>query len=272
MNRRFRFLLVLAMLIAATVVACLHPGKSAVSLASVRQLWSDTLRDADQPGLRLTRLSDSEEMQLGAELLKTMPWSENPSATLRLVRVAQPMLPHVHRANITYQFHVVHAPMINAFALPGGQIIVTDALLRFVQSDSELAEVLGHEMAHVDLRHAVEHYQYQYRLGSLVELFHRLATMPYSADQELDADAEGLRLAIAAGYDPAAGPALFTRMQQQFHETASPHATTPAGEIAHSLGDALGSYFRSHPPSEERARRLRELAEGARRHQQARKP
>jgi beta-barrel assembly-enhancing protease len=172
------------------------------------------------------------------------------------------MLAHLHRGNITYQFHVVRAPMINAFALPGGQILVTDAMLGFVQSDDELAEVLGHEMAHVDLRHAVEHYQYQYRLGSLVELFHRLATMPFSADQELDADAEGLRLAIAGGYDPAAAPALFARMQQQFHETRSPHATTPAGEIAHSLGDALGSYFRSHPPSEERARRLRNLAEG----------
>ena len=272
MSRRFRFLLVLAMLIAATVVACLRPGQSGVSLASVRQLWSDTLRDVDQPGLRLTRLSASEEMQLGADLLRTMPWTEDPVAAARLVRVSQPMLLHVHRGNITYQFHVVHASMINAFALPGGQILVTDTLLGFVQSDSELAEVLGHEMAHVDLRHAVEHYQYQYRLGSLVELLHRLATMPYSADQELDADAEGLRLAIAAGYDPAAAPALFERMQRQFHEPASPHATTPAGELAHSLGDALGSYFRSHPPSEERARRLRELADGARKRQAGRKP
>jgi predicted Zn-dependent protease len=272
MNRRLRFLLVLAVLIATTVVATLRPGRSDVSLASVRQLWSDTLRDADQPGMRLTRLSASEEMQLGVDLLRTIPWTEDPAAAPRLVRVAQPMLPHVHRGNIVYQFHVVRAPMINALALPGGQILVTDAMLGFVQSDSELAEILGHEMAHVDLRHAVEHYQYQYRLGALVELFHRLATMPFSADQELDADAEGLRLALAAGYDPAAGPALFARMQQHFHETAKPPATTPAGEFAHSLGDALASYFRSHPPSEERARRLRELADGARARQASRKP
>lgn len=95
MSRRFRFLLVLALLIAATVVASLRPGQSGVSLASVRQIWSGTLRDIDQPGLRLTRLSASEEMQLGADLLRTMPWSEDPSATPRLVRVSQPMLPHV---------------------------------------------------------------------------------------------------------------------------------------------------------------------------------
>ena len=41
-------------------------------------------------------------------------------------------------------------------------------------------------------------------VGGLVELAHRLATIPFSADQELDADAEGLRLSVAAGYDPAA--------------------------------------------------------------------
>jgi predicted Zn-dependent protease len=264
MNRRLVFVLVLAMLISATVVACLLPGRSDVSLSSLRQLWSDTLRDVDQPGLRITRLSAAEEMQLGAELVQAMPWAQDPAAAARVARVAQPMLPHVHRANITYQFHVVHDPGINAFALPGGQVLVTDGMLAFVKSDSELAEVVGHEIAHVDLRHCVEHYQYCYRLGSLVEIFHRLATMPYSADQETDADAEGMRLAIAGGYDPAAGPALFERMQKQSGEPSRARATTPAGELGHSLGEALASYFRSHPPTEERARRLRNLANAAR--------
>ncbi|HTS31904.1 MAG TPA: M48 family metallopeptidase [Bryobacteraceae bacterium] len=260
MNRRVVFLAVLGMLIAATVVASLLPGRSEVSLSSLRQLWSDTLRDVDQPGLRLTRLSPAEEMKLGSDIVGSMPWAQDPAAAAHVAQVAQPMIPHVHRTNITYQFHVVHDPAINAYSLPGGQVLVTDGMLGFVQSNSELAMVVGHEMAHVDLRHCVEHYQYEYRLGSLVELFHRLATMPYSADQEIDADAEGLRLAIAGGYDPAAAPALFARMQKEFHETAPPRATTPAGEIAQSLGGALASYFRSHPPTEERARRLQNLA------------
>jgi predicted Zn-dependent protease len=263
MNKRFLF--VLAILIAATVAASLHPNDSDVSLASVRQLWSDVLRDADQPGLRLTRLSAAQEMQLGRDLLQTKPWPDDPdpAAAARVARVAQSMLPHVHRQDIQYEFHVARAPMMNAFALPGGQILVTSPMLEFVQSDSELAEVLGHEIAHVDLRHAVEHYQYQYRLGTLVELFHRLVTMPYSADQELDADAEGLRLAVAAGYNPADAPALFARMQQRLAEPPPQRAATPGGEILHSLGDAVVSYFRTHPPSEERARRLRELAAAA---------
>ena len=106
--------------------------------------------------------------------------------------------------------------------------------MAFVRSDSELAEVLGHEIAHVDLRHAVEHCQYQYRLGSLVELAHRLATMPFSADQELDADAEGLRLAIAGGYDPAAAAAVFTRLRARI-----PRAREPARRYASGRIDAV---------------------------------
>ena len=263
MKRRLLFLAVLVFLIAATVVASLLPRGGEVSLASLRQLWSDTVRDVDQPGLRLTRLSAREEMQLGADLMRSMSWPEDPAGTARVKRVAAPMLPHLHRTNIAYQFHVVNAGFLNAFALPGGQVLVTDEMLKFVQSDAELAEIVGHEMAHVDLRHCVEHYQYQYRLGSLgsvVELFHRLAAMPYSADQELDADAEGLRLAKAAGYDPTAAAILFERMQKELHETASTPATTPAGELEHSLAEALASYFRTHPPSAERARRLKVLA------------
>ena len=265
MKRRVRFLVVLGTLVIATVAAALLPGGSDVSLASVRQLWSDTVRDADQPGLRLTRLSAAEEMQLGNQLVATIPWTANQALEQQVARVARPMLPYLHRREIVYTAHVVNAPVINAFALPGGHVVVTDALLNFVQSDSELAEVMGHEMAHIDLRHAVERYQYEYRLGALVELFHRLAAVPYSADQELDADAEGMRLAIAASYDPAAGPAFFTRLQQQFPEPAPASAHTPAGELAHSLGEGLTSYFRSHPPSAERARRLQKLAAGTRR-------
>ena len=153
---------------------------------------------------------------------------------------------------------MAQTPVINAFALPGGHVIVTTGMLGFVQSNAELAEVIGHEIAHVDLRHAVERHQFQYRLGPLVELFHRLAAMPYTADQELDADAEGLRLSLAAGYDPAAAPALFTRLRQ-LEGPGGPRAVTPAG-VGAVGGGGGGSYFRSHPPSEERALRLEKLA------------
>ena len=257
-----RFGLVLALLVAATALVTVRSTRRAVSLRSLRQLWSDAVRDADQPGMRLTRLSDAEEMRLGEELIgaRGQGWVEDADALGRIGRVAERLLPHVHRRGIGYQFHLLESDAINAFALPGGQILVTTGMMGFVQSDAELAETLGHEIAHVDLRHAVEHYQYQYRLGFLPELFHRLLTLPFSADQEMDADAEGMRLAVEGGYDAAAGAALFERMRRELHEVEPERPTTPAGEIVHSVGDAVVSYFRTHPPSEERARRLRELA------------
>jgi predicted Zn-dependent protease len=176
-------------------------------------------------------------------------------------------LPHLRRQGIRYQFHVIDSPQINAFALPGGQIFVMRGLLDFVESEAELAAVLGHEMSHVDLRHCIEHYQYEARLkkagapelGWMVEMAHRLMTMGFSPQQELDADAQGERLSVESGYDPDAEAALFTRMKARFHEPSRVQATTPAGEVTEAAGEAIGAYFRTHPPSEERVARVNDM-------------
>ncbi len=115
----------------------------------------------------------------------------------------------------------------------------------------------------MDLRHSIERYQYQYRLknelGQLTEFAHYLITMGFSQDQELEADAQGQRLAIDAAYDPAAAVALFSRLAARFHEGSRPRATTPAGEVTQAVGEAIGAYFRTHPPSEERIRQLQRI-------------
>ena len=89
---------------------------------------------------------------------------------------------------------------------------------------------------------------------------HRFATLGFTPQQELDADALGQTLSVEAGYNPDAAADLFKRMQARFHEPARTPASTPAGEVAQAAGDAIGSYFRTHPPSEDRARRLLQLA------------
>src|SRR5262249_39795652 len=150
---------------------------------------------------------------------------------------------------------------------PGGQIYVFTGLLDFLQSEAELAQILGHEISHVDLRHCVERYQYQLALkkigvgdaAPLVELAHSLVAIGYSQDQEFEADASGERLAIDAGYDPDAAAAVFRRMKAQFGEPTREQATTPLGEAGQAVGQAIGSYFRTHPPSEDRARQLSDM-------------
>lgn len=238
-----------------------------VSFSSVLEIWGDILRDADQFGLKLTRVSDREEMQLGKELSGTVSswgkqdanWAEYVSA------VGRALVPHVKRKGIEYKFHVIEAgSVVNAFALPGGQIYVTTGMLGFLQSEAELAAILGHEISHVDLRHCIERFQYEQTLrkvgarpvGQLAEIARRLIALEYGKYQELEADAHGIRLSIGAGYDPGAGPAVFERLKRHFGEKAPPKAKTPVGEIVGALGDAAVSYFRSHPPSAERMRRL----------------
>ncbi len=267
---RVRFFVVLALLGTGAVLATKGTADPDVSLSSLVELWSDALRDADQVGMKLTRVSDAEEMRIGANLAGgiTDSATEDASATTYVKAVAQPLLAHVRRQGIRYEFHVIESPEINAFALPGGQIFVERGLLDFVESEAELAAVLGHEISHVDLRHCIEHYQYQAKLkkvgagelGSIVEMAHRLATLGFSSEQERDADALGQTLSVAAGYNPDAAADLFKRMQIKFHEPSRGHATTPSGEVAQAAGEAIGAYFRTHPPSGDRARRLTELA------------
>jgi predicted Zn-dependent protease len=176
-------------------------------------------------------------------------------------------MPHVNRKAMRYQFHVIQSAQVNAFAMPGGQIYVLSGMMGFLHSESELAAILGHEMSHVDLRHCIERYQYELAMkkvgvgdaAPLVDLAHALFAMGYGQDQELEADASGERLTIEAGYDPDAAAAVFERMKVLFGESAAEKAATPLGEAGQVVWDAMGSYFRSHPPSAERARQLTEM-------------
>jgi len=264
------FLAVLALMIACAVVVSLGKPDPEISLDSARQLWSDVLRDADDLGLQLTRVSADQEMQLGDRLAAEVGrWGkEDPDATRYVAAVGAGLVPGVNRKAIRYHFHVLQSPGLNAFALPGGQIYVLSGMLDFLRSESELAAVLGHEMSHVDLRHCIEQYQYQLALkkagagdaSAIAGLAHALVAIGYRQDQELEADLAGQRLAVEAGYDPDAAVGVFQRMQMKFHENTSQPAATPGGELSQAIGDALGSYFRTHPPSAERARQLREMA------------
>lgn len=263
---RTRLFVVLTLLIAGAALATRGTPDPVVSLESLTELWSDTLRDTDQIGMKVTRVSDAEEMRIGAELARGVAdfGPEDPVAQKYVDAVGQIVAQHVNRHGIHYQFHVVNSAAINAFALPGGQIFVTSGMLTFIQSEAELAAILGHEISHVDLRHCIERYQYEAKLrkvgmlgvGQIVEIAHHLATFSFAQYQESDADAQGERMSIESGYDPTAAAALFRRMQAHLGERSQTPAATPTGEMTQSIGDALASFFRTHPRSEERARDL----------------
>jgi predicted Zn-dependent protease len=120
-----------------------------------------------------------------------------------------------------YDFYLLADPRtVNAFALPGGQVFITDALLRLLKTEDEVASVLGHEVGHVLARHSAEQLAKKqltqqiigaiavgsgsYDTAQLANLAGQLITMKYGREDELEADALGLRLAKEAGYDPRA--------------------------------------------------------------------
>ena len=269
MARRYRPLFVLVVSVLAGTLVLLGEIEQGVDFSSVLEVWADVLRDVDQFGLRLTRVSAQEEMEVGRKIANalTSSWRVDLEWRRYVSAVGETLLPYARRKGIRYEFHVIDSSQINAFALPGGQIFIMNGMLELLESEAELAAVLGHEISHVDLRHCIERFQYELtlrkvgarELGQLAEIGRRLLTVGYNKYQELEADAHGVRLSIEAGYHPEAATAVLDRVRQRAGERLPPKARTPVGEVTQALEEAMGSYFRSHPPYAERMRRLDSL-------------
>jgi predicted Zn-dependent protease len=269
MATRAGFVAVLVALIAGGMLTFMGRMDQDVSFASVLEIWGDVLRDVDQFGLKLTRVSDHEEMAIGDEIANDQFFGGDavPSLAAYVTEVGETLVPGVRRAGITYTFHVIESPEVNAFAIPGGHVYVLTGMLEFLRSESELAAILGHEISHVDLRHCIERMQYGAALekigvgtlGRAADMLRGFAAVGYNKYQELEADAQGARLSAEAGYDPATAVDVFERLEERFGGAEGARPRTPIGELGQALGDALGSYLVSHPPSQDRSRRLAAL-------------
>src|SRR5689334_7944562 len=103
-------------------------------------------------------MSASEEQKLGTaaaeEVERTMGFVREPRLVEYVRQAAARLVAAAERPDVAWQFHVVDDEEPNAFALPGGFVYVTRGLLAFLNSEDELAGVIGHEMAHVLERHA----------------------------------------------------------------------------------------------------------------------
>src|SRR5262245_32496756 len=232
MFARYGFVFILALLVLSGVTVLVGETEQGVNLSSVMEIWADVLRDVDHFGFTLTRVSDQEEVRVGKEVSRSVMrwWQEDPDWTPYVSAVGATLVPYVRRKGIRYEFHVLESEQINAFALPGGQIFVLTGMLKILLSEAELAAVLGHEISHVDLRHCIERFQYEPtlqkvgmgELGKFAEIGRRLLTVGYTKYEELEADAQGVRLSIAAGYNPAAGAQVFDRLGQNLREHTPP--------------------------------------------------
>lgn len=239
-----------------------RPHPDTVSSNEVVDLAADWQRDASRIPLGMTRISDAEEVRIGKQLAAQYTASEldpEQKAMQHYVQTVGAVLAaHAHR-RLPFEFHLVpDRGLVNAFALPGGQVFIGQGLLDLMHSEDELVFVLGHEIEHIDHFHSVERVQVEARmrkidlgvLGELAQIPVGLWQAGYSKDEEAEADREGLRLACVSGYSPRGAIDLLNRFAT-LREEYVVHAKTPAGELSQLAISGLEGYFRSHPlPSE----------------------
>ncbi len=131
-------------------------------------------------------------------------------------------------AEITYEIAVIDADMVNAFAFPGGFVIVTSGLINSSEQPEQIAGVLAHELTHVIERHGMRKLVRQAGLGiligivlgdtsslsQLVELSSQLDSLTFDRDQELRADNGAIKIMQAAGISPQHFVAFFKKIKQ----------------------------------------------------------
>ncbi len=179
-----------------------------------------------------------------------------------------------HRSELIYRFTVLDSPVINAFALPGGYVYITRGLMAYLNSEAELAAVLGHEIGHVTARHGVRQQSASqvaglgYMIGSI--LFPELRAAPvhqlynilggallsgYGREHELESDGLGAEYLAKAGYDPNAMIDVIRVLKDQ---------ETYAAAQAKKQGRKVESYhglFASHPDNDTRLHEVVATAE-----------
>lgn len=213
-----------------------------------------------------TWLSTSDEVELGKQasqqLEKEYKVWDNPEQQARLDSIGQRLASTSSRQDIEFKFKMLDTDMINAMALPGGNVYATRALMQKFPDDDQLAFVLGHEIAHVEQRHSVD------KMGETI--LRKLLTLPlsfrqwnlskfalnagddiignrYTQVKETEADKIGQEHIARMGIDPDKAA------------DAMKHLMEVSGG-KHDIPVRIEQIFSDHPPSQQRIDSLHQWA------------
>ena len=174
-------------------------------------------------GKDLVFMSEDQELEIGRRLHPTVLEQyggkyDNPEIQAYVAELGNRLAEKSHRDHLIYHFTVLDTPKINAFALPGGYIYVTRGIMAYMNSEAELAGVIGHEIGHVTARHGVR----QHTKGTLLSILTQVVSgasgnayaddlvgllgtvliRGYGRENELEADRLGAEYSARIGYDP----------------------------------------------------------------------
>lgn len=213
-------------------------------------------------GANFVLMSENAEIEKGRELHQEMlnqnPIYDDPELQAYVDRIGQKMAAVSHRPELEYVFTIIDSPDINAFALPGGFVYVNRGLLTYLNSEAQLAAVLGHEIGHITGRHAVRQ-QTASRSANAASIALIFATgvdlrettslisgamiSGYGRDMELEADSLGAEYLFNAGYDPNAMVEVIEVLKN--HEDFMKRTSNRTAVAYHGL-------FASHPRNDTR--------------------
>jgi len=218
------------------------------------------LESSDIVGLGLLLLKDDVAEKIigdigSSSFEKEYGLSQNIQENARVSNVGNKLIQYVSRPDVKYQFKVADNSEVNACAIPGGYVYINQGLLNCPGlTEDELAFVLAHEITHVDKRHGLKEMKKMIPLSVAAgqissESAQKIANIALniyragrSRKDEKEADLEGFKLLVKAGYDPSAGLSFMRRL-----ETLSKKNPNPFERL-----------FMTHPPTHDRAEALKD--------------
>lgn len=232
-----------------------------IALVSVATYLSRSSRNELTGTVQQVSLSKENEIALGLQSLPTLARQYGGAASSPQARYVEEVgrrlvsQSSASKAGYAFRFTLLNdRRTINAFALPGGPVFITEALLSKLTDEAQLAGVLGHEIGHVVARHGAQHLAKaeltqglviatgvatdDARNARLAAAIGQVVTMKYGRDDELESDALGVRFMAEAGYDPAAMLDVLKVLERA------------------SAGRAPAEFFSTHPSPERRLERI----------------
>jgi len=213
-----------------------------VALASVvsglsRTLWIVALLSVTVGAIQLVSVADEITIGKQAQLKvrKETPQVKDPAAQAYVSRIGRRLAAHAAAEQYPFSFSIANYREVNAFALPGGPVWVNRGAIQAAGSESELAGVLAHEIAHISQRHAAQQLSNAMVTTLGLNLLNALlgnaggaaaaniaaryvasgAFLKFSRDDEQEADRVGVRIMTRAGWDPHGMIELMESIREQ---------------------------------------------------------